>query len=60
MSHHDWTRRLFGAALIATAAVAAFAPAQAQENTIANIKARGKLLAGVKFDAAVRLPGRQE
>ena len=50
MSHHDWTRRLFGAALIATAAVGTFAPAQAQENTIANIKARGKLLAGVKFD----------
>ena len=50
MKNHGWTRRLFGAALIATAAVATFVHAQAQENTIAKIKARGKLLAGVKFD----------
>lgn len=50
MKNHGWTRRLLSAALIATAALATFAPTQAQENTIAKIKARGKLLAGVKFD----------
>jgi polar amino acid transport system substrate-binding protein len=50
MTHHGWTRRLFGGALIATAAVATFASARAQDNAIDKIKARGKLLAGVKFD----------
>ena len=50
MKNQGWTRRLFAVALIASAAAFAFEGAQAQENTIAKIKARGKLLAGVKFD----------
>jgi ABC-type amino acid transport substrate-binding protein len=50
MKNQGWTRRLFVAALIVTAIVTTSAGAQAQENSIAKIKARGKLLAGVKFD----------
>jgi len=50
MANQNLTRRLFGAALIAAAVVTTYAGAQAQENSIAKIKARGKLLAGVKFD----------
>jgi ABC-type amino acid transport substrate-binding protein len=50
MKNQGWTRRLFAVALIASAAAITFAGAQAQDNTIAKIKARGKLLAGVKFD----------
>ena len=41
----------FGMLAIAVATICAFGPsAMAQENTVAKIKARGKLLAGVKFD----------
>jgi len=50
MKNQGWTRRLFAVALITSAAAITFAGAQAQDNTIAKIKARGKLLAGVKFD----------
>jgi polar amino acid transport system substrate-binding protein len=50
MKNKGWTRRLFGAALIAAAVVTTFTSAPAQENSITKIKARGKLLAGVKFD----------
>jgi ABC-type amino acid transport substrate-binding protein len=50
MKNQGWTRRLFAVALITAAAAITFAGAQAQDNTIAKIKARGKLLAGVKFD----------
>ena len=50
MKNYGWTRRLFAAALIVAATATNFSAAQAQDNTIAKIKARGKLLAGVKFD----------
>src|SRR6478752_6781816 len=50
MKNQGWTRRLFAVALITSAAAITFAGAQAQDNTIAKSKARGKLLAGVKFD----------
>lgn len=50
MKNKGWTRQLFSAALIAAAVVATFTSAPAQENSITKIKARGKLLAGVKFD----------
>jgi ABC-type amino acid transport substrate-binding protein len=50
MKNQGWTRRLFAVALITSAAAITFTGAQAQDNTIAKIKARGKLLAGVKFD----------
>jgi ABC-type amino acid transport substrate-binding protein len=50
MKNQGWTRRLFAVALITSATAITFAGAQAQDNTIAKIKARGKLLAGVKFD----------
>ncbi|MGH6664023.1 MAG: transporter substrate-binding domain-containing protein [Pseudolabrys sp.] len=50
MKNQSWTRRLFTAALIASAAVMTFSGASAQEDSIAKIKARGKLIAGVKFD----------
>jgi ABC-type amino acid transport substrate-binding protein len=50
MKNRGWTRRLITAALVAVATVTTFAGAQAQETSIAKIRARGKLLAGVKFD----------
>src|ERR1017187_1250207 len=50
MKNRGWTRRLFALALTASAAMTTFVSAQAQDNTIAKIKARGKLVAGVKFD----------
>src|SRR5476649_1464656 len=50
MKNQGWTRRLFTAAMMAAVTVTTFTGALAQENSIAKIKARGKLLAGVKFD----------
>jgi ABC-type amino acid transport substrate-binding protein len=45
-----WTSRLLAVTLIAALAAASTGVAQAQEASVAKIKARGKLLAGVKFD----------
>ena len=50
MKYRGWTRCLFAVALIAFSAAFTVAGAQPQEISIAKIKARGKLLAGVKFD----------
>ncbi|HEV2550062.1 MAG TPA: transporter substrate-binding domain-containing protein [Stellaceae bacterium] len=43
-------RRLITALVIAVAALASSHPADAQDDSLAAIKARGKLIAGVKFD----------
>ena len=50
MKNKIWTGALLAVALIVAAAMATVPAAQAQENTITKIKARGKLIAGVKFD----------
>jgi ABC-type amino acid transport substrate-binding protein len=50
MKNKMWIGVFLAVALIAAAAMATVSAAQAQENTITKIKARGKLIAGVKFD----------